>query len=130
VAIDPDRYCASDPSPKSSVGAKKRRREDGQAGWQLIPTTIAHQIPRRTLSVAIAMPKGELWKCHDLPRSCGNASVALVRRCRKNDESADFPAEFPAGLPLWIVRCRPRMLERDLGKQAGSLLLHQQVPTM
>jgi hypothetical protein len=36
---------------------KRRRRGDRQVGWQKIPTTIAHLAPRRTLSVAIAVPK-------------------------------------------------------------------------
>jgi len=53
--------CKRVPAPKPFVNARKMR-VDEQAGWQLIPTTIAHPIPRRIHQSALENAGGQMGK--------------------------------------------------------------------
>ena len=45
-----------------AASQRQKKRGDEQAGWKLIPTTIAHPIPRRIHQPALKIAGGEMGK--------------------------------------------------------------------
>ena len=69
------------------TGQRQKKREDEQVGWQLIPTTIAHPIPRRIHQPALKNRRREDgqvgWQlipttiAHLIPRRAFSVAIAM-----------------------------------------------------